>query len=206
MQSSNLYTTPRHRTLSSADRTRRGSSVRQSGRARRSEDARQRGSHASSHASRLLYCGAGNLHVLQSPHETASSPTPSVTQDLHDTFALAGDSDGDNDNSGEDGGDIDGDEGCIAAWENAIPDSPVANDAQAPPGALSTADSALSNILFRSPIGTFEDIIPLPDRTELPTENVPNYPQERTLRGIKARKVKLQILSPIVTDVERVQL
>lgn len=195
MQSSNLYTTPRHRTPSSADRTRRGSSVRQSGRARRSEDARQRGSHASSHASRLLYCGAGNLPVLQSPHEIASSPTPSVTRDLHDTFALAGDSDGANDNSGEDGGDIDGDEGCIAAWENAIPDSPVANDAQAPPDSLSTAD-----------LGTFEDIIPLPDRTELPTENVPNYPQERTLRGIRARKVKLQILFPIVTEVERVQL
>lgn len=119
-----------------------------------------------------------------SSNQTAVLATPFVLQDLNDLFAGAQDAfDAESVDLCEEGDDMGGDEGCISAWVNVIPDLPVTGDAQA-----STDSPGKQNL------GTFEDAIALFDCTEVPSVNMPNNPEESTLNEMRARREKLHIM------------
>ncbi|KAF4145595.1 hypothetical protein GN958_ATG00128 [Phytophthora infestans] len=99
-----------------------------------------------------------------------------------DEFAARDDADNEQVAEGSNGGEVDGDETCIAVWEHAIIDSSVGLDARTSVG---------------EDRGTYLDLITVPDRSPLPAENISNFPQESHLHGIRARKVNLQELFPV---------
>ncbi|KAF4045274.1 hypothetical protein GN244_ATG02318 [Phytophthora infestans] len=129
---------------------------------------------------RTNYCGAGNLSGLQpSP---ASSTTASIHRNLMDEIAARDDADNEQVAEGSNGGEVDGDETCIAVWEHAIIYTTVGLDARTSVG---------------EDCGTYLDPITVPDRSPLPAENISNFPQESHRHGIRARKVNLQELFPV---------
>jgi hypothetical protein len=193
-----IFTTPQRQVPASAERSGLRSSQRRSAaptsashnlRAAAAHDDQLWGSPASSVSTRSRqYCGAGNLSVLQdTPDNELARSVLALSRALQDDFAtVQGDNEHGDSPDGETGGEVDGDEACISIWDDAILETSVANDAQ--PERVQASQETEPGF------DTCLEIIPPPDRRELPTENVANFHQESTLRGIRARKVALKVL------------